>query len=128
MSSLISSLGFHPTPNKRSCWLDYWQMHVYKHGFRVYNRKSTCAGILSSNEMGVFTQQYKANGKILQTFVEVWIYDRFNSGYLVIPSTLLQCGIEFRYNLISGWETRNPRIESPIYSDYGVYNLAVVHT
>ena len=38
---------------------------------------------------------YKANCKIQQIIVEVW-----NSSWLVISSILLQCGIEFLYNLI----------------------------
>ena len=53
---------------------------------------------------------YKENREIQQTIVEVWIYDQFNSGWLVIPYILLQRGIEFWYNLISNLETLYPHI------------------
>ena len=66
------------------------------------------------------TLPYKVNCKIQQTIVEVWIYDRFNSGWVIVLSILLQCGIEFWYNLISSWETLKPCI--------GYFkNVAVVH-
>ena len=44
------------------------------------------------------------NHEIQQTIVEVWIYHVwFNSGWLVVPPILLQCGTDFQYNLISDW-------------------------